>query len=85
MKCLLCENEIDDKKEFPVVYSEERRGMVYDEAGQRAHAAEQNRWQQLRVAVGPCGEEEIIVGHICPDETLDNIRVSRKAQGDVST
>lgn len=69
MKCLLCENQIDDKKEFPVTYSEERRGMVFDEAGQRAHSAELNRWNQIVVSLGPCGELQLIHGHGCPSCT----------------
>ena len=77
MKCLLCANEIDDKKEFPRVYSEEKRDWFYDEAGQRAHAAQQNRWQQIQVTVGPTLDIVLVLGHICQEEHLGNIALCR--------
>jgi hypothetical protein len=81
MKCLLCPNEIDDKREFPKVYDERIRAWDYREAEIRAHTSQQNRWQQIEVVLGPCGEVSIMRGHICPDcanaETLCHLTVAR--------
>jgi hypothetical protein len=84
MKCLLCPNEFDDLKEFPTVYVEALRGEFYDEAGRRAHSAEQDRWQQIEVVLGACGEVSIMQGHICPScanvETLRHLTIARSGE-----
>jgi hypothetical protein len=81
MKCLICPNEIDDKREFLPSYSEELRRMIYDEAGQRAHAMEQNRWQQVELCLGPCGEVTILLGHLCPScttrEAIERLQLTK--------
>lgn len=75
MKCLMCPGEFDDLKEFPKVYVESLRAEFYDEAGRRAHSAEQSRWQQIEVVLGACGEVSVMQGHICPAcSTLSELR-----------
>lgn len=77
MKCLLCPKEIDELKEFPVVYDESARRNLYDEIGQRKHSAELNQWQQVVVAVGAIGERTVLHGHVCPEETFENIALTK--------
>ena len=81
LTCLICPNSFDDLKEFRPVYVQDMRREFYDETAQRAHSAEQNRWQQLEVCIGPCGEVTVLIGHICPScasrESVERLKLTR--------
>lgn len=77
MNCMVqgCASEVDELKEFPVTYGP--KGAVYDEAGQRAHAAVLESWTFVLIeARVSTGDRELATGHICPGHRGESFGLS---------
>lgn len=81
MKCLVngCSSQIDELKEFPVTYGP--GGPKYDEAGQRAHAAELERWTFVLLSARGARDVELASGHMCPGHEGASLGVSVTGKG----
>jgi hypothetical protein len=72
MKCMLCPAEIDETKEIVPADSISAR---------LTRAAELSAWHQVTVTIGRRGGQEVLLsGHICPDESLDygSVQLAKK-------
>jgi len=78
MKCIVegCSSEIDELKEFPVSYGP--KGAVYDEAGQRAHAAELERWTFVLITARGARDVDLATGHMCPGHGGKGFTIAEK-------
>ena len=70
MRCLLCPNEIDDKREFP--YVDGPNGTkIQDTLGMFNHVTALGRWIHVTLtAQKGTGTETLLSGHVCPSHAV---------------
>jgi hypothetical protein len=70
MRCLLCQNEIDDRREFPFVDGPNGQ-RIQDTMGMFNHVTSLGKWIHVTLTAqkGP-GSETILSGHVCPSHAV---------------
>jgi hypothetical protein len=70
MRCLLCANEIDDKREFPFVDGPNGQ-KIQDTLGMFNHVTALGKWIHVTLtAQKGTGTETILSGHVCPSHNV---------------
>ena len=66
MRCLLCSNEIDDKREFPFVDGPNGQ-RIQDTLGMFNHTTSLGKWIHVTLTAQKfSGTEVLLSGHVCP-------------------
>lgn len=66
MKCVFCNNEIDELKEI----------HINDAYSRSLHHSELEKWNQITVIINRNGgSEELIKGHVCPKENISSSNI----------
>lgn len=70
MRCLLCPNEIDDKREFPYVDGPNGQ-RIQDTLGMFNHVTALGKWIHVTLtAQKGTGTETLLSGHVCPSHPV---------------
>ena len=76
MRCLLCPNEIDDKREFPIVRGPQGQ-EIQDTLGMFNHVTALGKWIHVTLtAQKGAGTETLLSGHVCPSHPVSPGRIA---------
>mgnify|MGYP001577098315 CR=1 FL=1 len=83
MRCLMCPNEIDEKREFPVVVGPQGQ-QIQDTLGMFNHVTALGKWTHVTLtAQKGAGTEVLLSGHVCPSHGVSpgSIALSPASKG----
>ena len=70
MKCLVCDRQVDELREFPVVVDAQGK-TIEDAMGKFRHQQELSAWTHVTLtAQRGGGSLTLLSGHVCPDHVV---------------